>query len=104
MRIRYRAVACAIFRCPLICTGRALGQFPVVLKQVLKEVVTPLRRRCGPSDFETAADGVSTETFTKFILPTQALLVDFGAFWFGSDVVGGNGGAVSFPEGMSAGN
>ena len=33
---------------PLVRAGRALGQFPLVLEQVLEEVVVPLRRRGGP--------------------------------------------------------
>src|SRR6202795_1985741 len=85
-------------------TGRALGQFPFVAEQVGEEVVAPLGWRLGPSDFEAAADGVSTKTFTKFILPSQALVLDVGAFWFGAHVVGGNRGTVGLAERMPAGN
>src|SRR5207253_3662634 len=104
VRIRHRAVACAILRSPLMRTGRALGQFPFVAEQVGEEVVAPLGRRLGPSDFEAAADGVSTKTFAKFILPSKALVLDVGSFRFGANVVGGNGGTVSFAEGVTAGN
>src|SRR6266478_7347725 len=85
-------------------TGRALSQFPFVAEQVGEEVVAPLRRRLGPSNFEAAADGVSTKTFTKFILPSQALVLNVGAFWFGAHVVGGNRGTVGLAECMPAGN
>src|ERR1700687_4791014 len=85
-------------------TGRALGQFPFVAEQVGEEVGAPLRRRLGPNNFEAAADGVSTKTFTKFILPSQALVLNVGTFWFGADVVSGNRGAVGLAEGVTAGN
>src|SRR6202521_3221694 len=85
-------------------TGRALGQFPVVGEEVGKEVVAPLGWRLGPNNFQAAADGVSTKTFTKFILPSQALVLDVGTFWFRAHVVSGNGSAVGLAEGMAAGN
>src|ERR1700751_3341848 len=87
-----------------MCTGWALGQFPVVAEQVGKEVVAPLRRRLGPDDFQAAADGVSPKTFTKFILPPHALVLNVGSFWFGAHVVSRNGGTVGLAEGMTAGN
>src|SRR5258708_27441212 len=85
-------------------TGRTLRQFQFVAEQVGEEVVAPLGWRLGPSDFEAAADGVSTKTFAKFILPSQALVLDVGAFWFGAHVVGGNRGTVGLAERMPAGN
>src|ERR1700693_4151769 len=84
--------------------GRALGQFPVEAEQVGEEVVAPLGRRLGPNDFKAAADGVSTKTFSKFILPPEALVLNVGAFWFGAHVVGRNGSAVGLTEGRAAGN
>src|SRR4029077_8167992 len=84
--------------------GWTLRQFPFVAEQVGEEVVAPLGWRLGPSDFRAAADGVSTKTFTKFILPSQALVLDVGSFRFGADVVSGNRSAVGFAEGMAAGN
>src|SRR5260370_1158193 len=84
--------------------GRALGQFPFVAEQVGEEVVAPLGRRLGPNDFQAAADRVSTKTFTKFILPSQALVLDVGAFWFGAHVVGGNRGTVGLAERIPAGS
>src|SRR6202044_329590 len=89
---------------PLMCASRTLGQFPVVAEEVGEEVIAPLGGRLGPSDFEAAADGVSTTTFAKFILPSQALVVDVGAFWFGADVVSGNRSAVGLAEGVTASN
>src|SRR6266481_5893427 len=85
-------------------TGWALGQFPVVAEEVGEEVVAPLGWRLGPNDFQAAADGVSTKTFTKFILQSQALVLDVGAFWFGGYVVVVNRGIVSLAERMPAVN
>src|SRR6202165_5801700 len=85
-------------------TGRALSQFPFVAEQVGEEVVAPLGWRLGPNDFEAAADRVSTKTFTKFILPSQALVLDVGSLWFGAHVVGGNRGTVGLAERVPAGN
>src|ERR1035441_3893085 len=96
VRIRHRTVACAIFRRPLMRTGRTLRQFPFVAEQVREEVVAPLRRRRGPSDFQTATDGVTTKTFAKFILPSEALILDVGTFWFGAYILRGNASAVGF--------
>src|ERR1022692_2772043 len=98
VRIRHRTVPSAIFRCPLMRTGRTLRQFPFVAEQVAEEVVAPLRRRRGPNDFQTATDSVTTKTFAKFILPSEALILDVGTFWFGSYILSGNASTVRFAE------
>ncbi len=85
-------------------TGRALRQFPFVVEQVRKEIVAPLRRRRGPNDFQSATDRVTTMTFAKFILPSQALIFNVGTFRVVAHILSGNAGAVRFSEGMSAGN
>src|SRR5271156_3837630 len=104
MGIGHCTVACTIFRRPLMRTGRTLGQFPFVLEEVGEEVVAPLRGRRGPSDFEAAADSVSTMTFAKFILPSETLILDVGAFRFVAYILSGNASAVGFAEGVPAGN
>src|SRR5271169_1445920 len=104
LRIRHRTVASAILRRPLIGAGRTLREFPFVAEQVGEEVVAPLRRRRGPNYFQAAADGVSTETFAKFILPSQALIFNVGTFWFVAYILSGNGSTVGFAEGVTAGN
>src|ERR1700735_2760588 len=104
MCIRHRSVACAIFRCPLMRTSRALCQFPFVAKQVREEVIAPLRRRRGPNDFQAAADSVTTKTFAKFILPSKPLILDGSTFWLGPYILSGNGSAVGFAEGVPPGN
>ena len=40
-----------VLRLPLLGAGRALGQLPFVLEQVVEEVVAPLGRRLRPGDF-----------------------------------------------------
>src|ERR1039457_2888058 len=54
--------------------------------------------------FQAAADGVTSKTFSKLILPPEALVLNVGTFWFGADVVSGNCSAVGLPEGVPAGN
>src|SRR6202011_2632901 len=85
VRVRYRGVACAIFRCPLMRTRPTLRQFPFVAEQVREEVVAPLRRRRGPNDFQAAADRVPAFARSKFALPAEALLLDAGRFRLGPD-------------------
>ena len=87
VRIRHGARACAILRRPLMRTGRALGEFPFVAEQVLEEVVAPLRRRRGPSDFQAAGDRVAALAGAEFALPAEALLLDAGGFGFGADIL-----------------
>src|ERR1700691_4697526 len=104
VRIRHGTVPCALFRCPLMRTGRALRQFPFVTEQVREEVVAPLRRRRGPNDLQGTADGVRTATSAKFILPPKALILDGGTFWFGAYILSCDATALGFPEWVSAGN
>src|SRR5579862_2157014 len=79
-RIRHRAGAGAILRRPLICTSRALGQFPFEAEQVLEVVVAPLRWRCRPGDFDAAGDRVTRLARAVFALPAEALILDAGGF------------------------
>src|ERR1700689_2375987 len=94
VRIRHCAVACAIFRCPLMRTGWTFRQLPFIAEQVGEEVVAPFRRRRGPNDLQTAADGVSTMSFAKFILPSEALILNVGTFWFVAHILSRNASTV----------
>src|ERR1700685_2029048 len=96
--------ACAIFWRPLMRAGRTLRQFPFVAEQVGEEVVAPLRGRRSPGDFQAAADGVTTVPFAELVLPSEALILDVGAFWFVANILSGNTSAVGLAKGMSAGN
>src|SRR6185437_11262142 len=73
VRVRHRALAGAIFWLPLMRACRALGQLPFEAEQVIEKIVAPLGGCLCPGDFKTAADGVSAETFAKFVLPSKAL-------------------------------
>src|ERR1700685_291248 len=85
-------------------TGRALRPLPFVAEQVGEKVVAPLRRRRGPSNFQAAADRVTTMAFAKFILPPEALILNVGAFWLVSHILSWNAGAVGLSETVTAGN
>src|SRR5262249_56964444 len=76
--IRNRAGACPVLRRPLMRTGRALRQLPLVAEQVLEEAVAPLGRRRGPGDFEAAGDGIVALAGAEAALPAEALLLDVG--------------------------
>ena len=56
-----RDVGLRALRLPLLGAGRALGQLPFVLEQVLEEEVAPLGRRLRPGDFRAAGDGVAAD-------------------------------------------
>src|SRR5882672_11214055 len=86
MRIRHGTVASAIFRRPLMRAGRTLRQFPFVFEQVLEEIVAPLGRRRGPSDFQATADGVSRPACAERTLPAESLRLDLTAFRIHADL------------------
>src|SRR6516164_10812331 len=67
-------------RLPLPGAGRALGQLPFVVEEVVEEVVAPLRRRLRPGDLGAAGDAVGPDARAKFALPAEALLLDCPAF------------------------
>src|SRR6185437_7282476 len=104
MRVRHCACPTAILGPPLVRSGWTLRQLPFELKEVLEEVVAPLRRRLRPGHFQAAADGVSAKTLAEFILPAKALVLNVGAFRLRAHVIGWHGSAVSFAERMSAGD
>src|SRR5689334_11992347 len=63
----------------------ALGQFPIVLEQILEEVIAPLGRGRGPDDFEAATNRVFADAGVEFALPAKALLLDGCTFGLGTD-------------------
>ena len=88
---------------PLMRTGRALREFPLVAEQVLEEVVAPLRGRGGPGDFQAAGDRVAADAGAEAASPAEALLVETGIFGIGPHI-GRRAGAVGLAEGMAAGD
>src|SRR5438270_14020435 len=82
---------------------RTLRQFPFVAEQVSEEIVAPLRRRGGPSDFQAATDRVTSFARFKFALPAEALLFNAGGFRLGTHIAR-IACAVGLAEGVTAGN
>src|SRR5438105_15944055 len=104
MRIRHRAVGLGICGCPLLCTAGARRQLPVVLEQVLEESVVPLHGVAGPDALEAASDRIAALAAAEAILPSEALLLQRGTFWFRTDVPGRRGSPMRFAERVSANN
>src|SRR5438094_910719 len=88
---------------PLMSTGRTLREFPVILKEVLQEVVAPLGWSGSPRAFQPAGDGMCTVAVAEGVLPAEALLLDIGAFGFSANILGRDPRAMGFTEGVSAG-
>src|SRR5208283_4181844 len=99
--IQHRAGATAILRLPLMCTGRALGQFPVEAEQVPEEVIAPLRWRLGPNDLQAAGDRVIALAGAEAALPAESLFLDGGGFGLRPHM-GRWAGAVGFAERVTA--
>ena len=104
MSIRNRSRSGSVLGRPLLCTGRALGQFPLITEQVFQVVVVPLGWFGGPCAFQAAGDRVGAIAVAKGVLPAEALLFNPGALGFGANVFVRIGSAVSLAEGMAAGN
>src|SRR5271163_1885235 len=62
-------------------TGWAFGQLPVEAKQVLEEVVAPLRWRLRPSYFEPAANRIATLAGPELAKPAETLRCDISGLW-----------------------
>src|SRR5262252_9324699 len=101
MCVRHCSGACAALRLPLVCTGRAPGQLPFVVEQILEEVVAPLCRRVGPDDLKAAGKRVATDAGAEAVLPAQALILDGRALGLGADVADWTR-AMGLAEGVAA--
>ena len=86
----------------LLRAGRARRQLIVVLVQVVQETVVPLRRVIGPGALEPARDRVVALAAAKPVLPAEALLLQAGAFRFGTDVLGIRGGTMGLADRVAA--
>ena len=96
-------VAWRALRLPLLSAGGALGQLPLVLEQVLEEVIAPPRRRLRPGHLRAAGDRVASMAGAVLALPAEALLLEGAAFRLGSDQRR-IAGAVGLAEGVAAGD
>src|SRR6266536_1662371 len=86
----------------LLRASRARRQLIVVLVQVVQETVVPLRRVIGPGALEPAGDRVVALAAAKPGLPAEALLLQAGAFRFGTDVLGIRGGTMGLADRVAA--
>src|SRR5450432_705030 len=98
MRIRYLTGAGIIFRFPLVCTGRALCQFPVETKQVFEIVITPFYWRYRPCAFETTGNRISSIALAVAVFPAQALLFNACSCRFHGNILTGIGSTMGFTE------
>src|SRR5215207_2990605 len=89
MSIGHGALGLGIRGNPLPGTGRALGELPVVLVQIVEEPVVPRRRLVGPGALQTAGSRVCALAGAVETLPAKTLLLDRGGFGLRADVFGG---------------
>src|SRR4051812_14364373 len=101
MSIGHSALGRGILGSPLPRTGGARRQLPVVFEQVVQEPVVPLRRVVGPCALEPAGDRVRAFAAAVRVPPTEALLLDGSALWFGTNVLR-TGCAVDLAERVAA--
>ena len=104
VRDRHCLLGLGVRRPPLLCTGGALAQLPVVAEQVVEEAVVPLDRVVRPGTFETARDGVVALAGSVAVLPAQALLCERRPFRLVTDVLVGIGRTVGLAERVAAGD
>ena len=76
-------------RSPLVGSGWTLGQCPrvFVLEQHVEVTVVPLNGVGRPGTFDTARDGVTTDTRAIVAGPSKTLFFEGCPFWFGAFVV-----------------
>src|SRR5690606_37155060 len=82
--------------------ARALGELPLVVPQVVEEVVRPLHGRVGPGALQAARDRVGALARPVLVLPAEALLLDRRRLRFAADVLRGGGRAVRLAERVAA--
>src|SRR5665213_1206230 len=87
---------------PLVRTGGALREFPLIAEQVVEVVVAPLRWRGAPCALQSAGDRRAAIAGAKRVFPAEALLLDAGALRFGADILAGIGSAMGFSECVTA--
>ena len=102
MRVRHRARTGAVLRCPLLGAGRTRRQLPLVVEQMLEEVVAPLGRRRRPGDFETAGNGMGAFARLVATPPAKALLFEVAPLRFGADMLVRRRRTMRLAERMSA--
>ena len=100
--IRHGPLGLGIRGSVLLRTGGARRQLPVVLMEVFEVPVVPPCRLVGPGAIQPAGDRVGALTAAKPVLPAEALLLQAGALWFETDVLGGRGGTMGLADRVTA--
>ncbi len=103
VRLRHGLLRLGVLGGELVRTGRALGQLPLVVEQVLEVAVVPLGWIVGPGALEPAADRIAGYAAAMAALPAKALVLDAGTLGFGTFVIF-LGGTMGFAERVSAGD
>ena len=88
---------------PLLGACGALGEFPLVVEEVVKEVRVPRNWVGGPRPFGSAGNGVVPVAGPERVLPPEPLLFDGCRLGFGTDE-GGVSRSVGFAEGVATGD
>ena len=104
VRVGHGALRLGVLGCPLLRTGRALRQLPLVPEQVLEVAVVPADRVVGPRTLQPAGDRVATLAGPEAALPAESLLLDAGTLGLATHVLVGVGGAVGLAERVAAGD
>src|SRR5580698_1965863 len=104
VRIGNGTIRRAVLGSPLVRTGWALHQLPLILVQIFQEVVAPLHWRGGPYHLDAAGDRIGAYAAAIGIFPTQALLLDGRTLRFGADKFARIGSAMGLAERVPAGN
>src|SRR5215470_3755525 len=86
MGVRNGVCSCTILGEPLVRTGWTLSELPLIVEEILKEVITPLRGSSSPRNFQSAGDGLAGSTAAVGVGPTQPLCLDRCALRFRADV------------------
>ena len=103
MRIGHGIGHCATFGNPLLGSGWALDEFPVVFQKDLEVVVVPLGGVGCPRTFDAAGDGVNSVALCLGVDPTETLRRNWCTLGGWPDVLAGVASAVGFAEGVSTG-
>ena len=103
MGIGDQVLGLAVNRRPLMGTGRALAQLPLVAQQHVEVAVVPGGRVGFPGPLDTAGGGVHTLAAAEFVAPAQALRLNRRGLRLGADQARITG-AVGLAEGMPAGH
>ena len=84
-------------------TSRAFGELPVIFKKQLKIAIIPFGRIGRPRPFNSAGRGVAAFSSAIAVCPSEAHLMNRGAFRLCSDKLRVTG-AVRFTKSMAAGD